>query len=343
MNKLNQTYVVVCLCGLMAWSSVFFVQESERAITSRLGQLIAKDSNSQICSFSFDSDRFNTAELKKLDCQPVVLKPGIHFKWPFIDSVRVFDSRLMMLVFSASERIPTIEKKDVMVDLYVKWKIEDFGLFYVRAAGDKYRAETLLKQKIINDLRAAFGQLTIKELVSGERNNETNEKIKESLTLAAEQAAPLFSGREGVMKQLKTEAHLSAKSLGIQVLDVRIKQINFPIEVSEAVYQRMRTERARAAVELRAKGKKQAEFILAKAEKEKTILLATAQNKAQSIRGEGDAQAMQTYAESVAKSPEFFEFYRSQQAYVNAFANERNLIITDSENEFFKYFKKPRP
>jgi len=297
---------LILLVGFFSLSA-YTVYEPERAIVSRLGKLMAEDRQGHSCQFL--KVEKNLSAIAEGACKPLVIGPGLHFKVPLLDSISILDSRLLLSLVS-SERIPTKEKKDVIVDLFVKWRIEDFGLFYLRTNNQK-GAELLLKQKVVDGLRAAFGQRTIKELVSG---------------------------REKVMEQLKKDTNSNAHGLGIEVMDVRIKRIDFPPEVSEAVYKRMRTDRETAAVQLRANGESEAEKIRAGAEKEKRIILAEANKTAEELRGKGDAAASEIYAKAYSQAPEFFEFYRSLEAYKKSFKGMDDILVLEPNSDFFKFF-----
>jgi modulator of FtsH protease HflC len=285
----NKNFIIIALIILLFLSlGVYTVYETDRAIVLRLGKLL-KDSNNR----------------------PLIIGPGIHIRIPFIDYVRSFDTRLNMLDIKSS-RIVTNEKKDVLVDFYVEWKIEDLELFYTRTEGNKAKAEILLSQKSIDGLRAEFGKSSIKDLVSGTRVE--------------------------VMEKLRKFTDEHAGTLGIAVIDVRIKRIDLPDEVSGAVYDRMRSERIRVATELKAKGEAEAIVIRAKADQEKRILLAEAEQEAKNIRGGGDAEASKIYAKAYEKAPQFFEFYRTLGAYKKVFNNKNDVLVLKPEGDFFKYF-----
>jgi len=206
----------------------------------------------------------------------------------------------------------TNEKKDVLVDFYVEWKIENLELFYTRTEGNKSKAEILLSQKSIDGLRAEFGKNSIKDVVSGTRLE--------------------------LMEKLRKITDESAATLGISVIDVRIKRIDLPEEVSGAVYDRMRSERIRVASELKAKGEAEAIVIRAMADQKKRILLAEAEQKAKNTRGNGDAEASKIYAKAYEQAPQFFEFYRSLGAYKKVFSNKNDILVLKPDGDFFKYF-----
>ena len=294
-NRFNFKYLnntqLFLTCLIVIWVSflsLYTVYETDKAIVLRLGKLQHGSNN-----------------------RPLIIQPGLHIKFPFIDEVRTFDTRLNMLDIKSS-RIVTNEKKDVLVDFYVEWKINNLELFYTRTEGNKSKAETLLSQKGIDGLRAEFGRSSIQEVVSGVRV-ELMEKLKKS-----------------------TDEH--AANLGIKVVDVRIKRIDLPDEVSGAVYDRMSSERARVASELKAKGEANAIVIRANADKTRRVLLAEAKQKAQNIRGSGDAEATKIYAKSYQQAPQFFELYRSLDAYKKIFNSKGDLLVLKPEGDFFKYF-----
>jgi modulator of FtsH protease HflC len=245
------------------------------------------------------------------DDKPLVVGPGLHVKIPFIDNVKKFDIRLNMLDIRP-QPVVTIEKKTVEVDLFVQWKIDDLALFYTRNLGNKMRAEDLLEQKVIDGLRAEFGKRTIKEVISGERVS--------------------------LMDTLRKRTDQSANQLGISVIDVRIKRIEFPQDVREAVYARMRAERHRVASEIKATGAAEAIEIIAKAKKEKLVLLALAKKDAETTKGEGDAKSIEISAKNYSKSPDLYEFHRSLEAYKNVFKDKSDLILLKPDGEFFKFF-----
>jgi membrane protease subunit HflC len=243
--------------------------------------------------------------------QPLVIQPGLHLRVPFINQVHTFDVRLQTLD-AQSSRVLTEEQKYVLVDYYVKWKIADLPLYYTRTDGFANKAETLLQQKVNDSLRAAFGKQTITEVVSDERGN--------------------------VMDLLKQKADESAKDLGIEVIDVRIKRIDLPEEVSDSVFSRMRVEREQAATRHRSDGNAKAESIKAEADASVTVILAKAQEKAAKIRAQGDAKAAEIYANAYKKDADFYALYRSLQAYKNVFINKNDVLLLKPDSQFFKYF-----
>lgn len=240
------------------------------------------------------------------------IESGLHFKIPILNTVRKFDSRVLTL-----DAIPqpyfTEEKKRLIVDAFVKWRISDNEQFYITSSGGQLSAlRTLLTQRVDEGLRNQFGKRTVQDVISGERDQ--------------------------LMKALTADLNKVANSeLGVEVIDVRVKKIELPSEVNDSVYNRMRTERERLAQELRAEGNEIAEEIRANADKERTVILADAYKTAEIIKGEGDADATSTYAEAFNKNPEFYEFTRSLSAYQSTFQNKSDVLLIDPESDFFKY------
>lgn len=241
----------------------------------------------------------------------IVYDPGLHMKVPFIDDVIRFDTRSTILDITAS-RITTVEKKDLLVDYYVLWRIKDIALYYNRTQGVKSKTEILLEQKANAVLKIEFGRLNIKEVVS--------------------------SARSELMDRLRRITRENAEDLGIEVIDVRIKRIDLPKEVSDSVYTRMRAERERNANSFRAEGEKDSITLRADADRKRMIILSTALKEANRIRGEGDAKAMEIYSAAYNRSPQFYEFYKSLSAYKASFKDKDDILILKPEGDFFKYF-----
>lgn len=271
--------ILVVVIAVMS-SSLMVVNEGERAIVSRFNAIV--------------KENVDGTERTK------VFEPGLHFKMPFIDTVRNLDARVQTLD-GAADRFVTSEKKDLMVDSYVKWRIQDFEKYYLSTNGGiKSNAEALLQRKVNSDLRTEFGQRTIKEIVSGVRAGEAIDKEN--------------SGRDELQRNALENVRKSAEDLGIEVVDVRVKQINLPTNVSSSIFQRMRAERQAVAKEHRAKGREEAEKIRATADANVVVRLSNAQRNAQVIRGDGDAVAAKIYADAYKKDPEFYAFLRSLDA-----------------------------
>ena len=269
--------------------SLFTVHETQRAISLRLGKIRTTS-----------------------DDIPVIYEPGLHFKFPMVDTIQYLDTRIQTMSVDSS-RILTEEKKDVLVDMFIKWKIIDLPRFYTSTGGNVLRAERLLREQAIDGLRAEFGRRTIKEVVSGERQE--------------------------VMDILLTETNEGAKSFGMEVIDTRIKRIDFPQEVSEKVFDRMRTERERIASEHRALGSSEAEFMRAEVDAKVTVHIAQAQQTAKELQGAGDAEAASIYAKTYGQDPEFYRFYRSLEAYQQSFSGSDNVLVLSPKAQFFDYFQ----
>lgn len=262
--------------------------------------------------------RFNKVQ-RDADQKVVVYEPGLHFKLPFIDSLKVLDAKIQILD-GQEDRFVTVEKKDLLVDSYVKWRISDFGQFYTATGGDYQKASDLLRRKVGDRLRSEIGSRTIKDIVSGSRGE---------LMAGAQKA--LNDGDDG------------AERLGIEVVDVRVKQINLPNEVSSSIYQRMRAERAAVAREHRSQGEEKAEFIRAEVDKKVVLIEANAKKTAETLRGEGDAQAAKIYADAFGKAPEFYRFVRSLKAYEASFSKDQsNMLLVKPDSEFFRYLKSAK-
>ncbi|MEC9170363.1 MAG: protease modulator HflC [Pseudomonadota bacterium] len=287
-NLLIASFVLLVL---LASGSLFAVKEGERAIVIQFGKVQRDDA---------------TGETR-------VFEPGLHFKLPFIDSVRHLDARIQTLD-GTPDRFVTSEKKDLIVDSYVKWRIEDFARYYLSTGGNKLQAEALLKQKVNNGLRSEFGTRTIAQIVSGERS--------------------------ALMNQAMEQASTSSDELGIEIVDVRVKQINLPTEVSNSIFQRMRAERAAVAREHRSEGQEQAEVIKANIDAKVTVMLADAERNARQLRGEGDAIAAQIYADAYSKNADFYSFLRSMDAYKQSFNSKQDVMVIAPDSDFFKYMNK---
>jgi len=243
-------------------------------------------------------------------------EPGLYLKVPFVQNVRYFDTRVLTLDAAEPERFITSEKKNVLVDYFVKWRVFDVEKYYVSFSGDERRAVNRLSQTVNDGMRAQFGKRTVHDVVSGQRDD--------------------------VMEALRLSADADARRFGVQVLDVRIKRVDLPSEVSESVYRRMDAERKRVANELRSTGSAEAEKIRADADKQREIIIAEAYRDAQRIKGEGDGKASAIYGEAYGRNPEFYAFYRSMESYRNSFRNKNDLMVMQPNSEFFRYMKNSR-
>ena len=247
------------------------------------------------------------------EVREVISEPGLYFKWPLIQNVRYFDKRILTLDSAEPERFITSEKKNVLVDSFVKWRIVDPKLYYVSVAGEEARARTRLAQTVNAGLREEFGKRTVHDVVSGERDK--------------------------IMEQMREKADQDARKIGVQIVDVRVKRVDLPSEVSESVYRRMEAERKRVANELRSEGAAEAEKIRADADRQREVIVAEAYREAQKIKGEGDAKAAAIYAQAFGQNPEFYTFYRSLEAYRGSFKNKGDVIVVEPNSDFFKYMK----
>jgi len=251
---------------------------------------------------------FQLGEVKR-----VITEPGLNFKIPMVQNVRYFEKRIITLDNAEPERFITSEKKNVLVDSYIKWRIVDPSLYYISVGGDETRARTRLNQTVNAGLREEFGKRTVHDVVSGERDK--------------------------IMEQMREKADADSRKIGIQIVDVRLKRVELPTEVSDAVYRRMEAERKRVANELRSEGSAEAEKIRADADRQREIIIADAYRDAQKIKGEGDAKASAIYAGAFGQSPEFYAFYRSLEAYRGSFKNKSDVLVVDPSSDFFKYMK----
>lgn len=243
------------------------------------------------------------------------IQAGLHFKVPVIDQVREFDVRVLTMDLPSRQYL-TIEKKPLNVDSYVAWRIRDVDQFYRSTGGDEFRAQTLILSRVDNGLRDEFGVRTMHEVVSGQRDE--------------------------LMIQLRARVNENTvREFGIELLDIRVKAIELPEEVSENVYRRMAAERQKLAQEFRSRGQELAEGIRADADRQQTVILATAFSEAETIRGEGDGQSARIYADSYGANEEFYSFYRSLQAYENTFSSKDDLMVIDSNSDFMKFLKDP--
>ncbi|HEY0906218.1 MAG TPA: protease modulator HflC [Methylophilus sp.] len=265
-------------------SSAYTVDQREYAIVFRLGEIV---------------------DIKQ--------EPGLYFKMPMVENVRYYDKRILTLNWVKPDRFITSEKKNVLVDSFVKWRIVDPSKYYVSVKGDEAQAERRLSQMVNDGLRAEFGKRTIHDVVSGERSE--------------------------IMEILRQRADKESRQMGIQILDVRLRRVDLPKQVSESVYQRMEAERKSVANELRSQGAAAAEKIRADADKQREVIIAEAYREAQKVKGEGDARAAEVYAQSFGKNPEFYAFYRSQEAYKNSFKSKSDVLVIDQSSDFFKYMR----
>jgi membrane protease subunit HflC len=288
MSKNLGSFLIGLLVVLVVLSgSMFTVDQRQNAMVFQLGEVVS-----------------------------VKTKPGLYFKLPLVQNVRYFDTRILTLDAADPERFITSEKKNVLVDSFIKWRVIDSKQFYVSVGGDEMRAQIRLNQTVNDGLRAEFGKRTVNEVVSGRR--------------------------EEIMSIIRAKADQDARKIGVQVVDVRIKRVDLPETVSENVYRRMEAERKQVANELRSTGAAEAEKIKADADKQKDVIVAEAYRDAQNVKGQGDAKASAVYAGAYGKNAEFYAFYRSMQAYRESFKSKSDVMVLDPSADFFKYMKNPR-
>ena len=251
---------------------------------------------------------FQLGEIKE-----VIDKPGLAFKWPMIQNVRLFDKRILTLDSPEPERFLTAEKKPVLVDSFVKWRINDVKQYYISVGGDEALARTRLAQTVNAGLREEFGRRTVHDVVSG--------------------------ARDAIMIEVQKKADADIRTIGVEIVDVRLKRVDLPPEVSESVYRRMETERKRVANDLRSQGAAEAEKIRADADRQREVIIADAYRDSQKIKGEGDAKAASIYGKAYSENPEFYSFYRSLEAYRGSFRNKGDMMVIEPSSDFFKYLK----
>ena len=283
---MEQNKIAVGLAGallVIGMMSIFTVNETEKAIKFRLGEIVRSD-----------------------------YEPGLHFRIPLINNVKLFDARIQTMD-SRPERFLTAEKKNVIVDSFVKWRIGDVTKFYTVVAGDIDQANLRLDQIIKDAFRSEFSKRNIRQLVSSDRSAIRELLIKNSKQVSAD--------------------------LGMDIIDVQVMRIDLPDEVSASVFSRMEAERERVAREFRSQGAEAAERIRADADRQRVVTLANAYREAETLRGQGDARSAEIYAQAYGQDPEFFAFYRSLSAYKKTFANN-GMLVLDPDSEFFDYFKK---
>ena len=286
MGKLSRVLVSIIVLLILLSLSTFTVDQREFALVFRLGEIVS---------------------VKK--------EPGLYFKTPIVENVKFFDKRILTYESEQPDRFITSEKKNVLVDSYIKWRIMDPSKYYVSVNGDERQAERRITQTVNDGLRAEFGKRTIQEVVSGQRSE--------------------------IMGILQERADSESRLIGVEILDVRLRRVDLPEEVSQSVYQRMNAERKSVANELRSQGFADSEKIRAVAEKERDIIITEAYKDAQKIKGEGDASAAKIYAEAFSKNQDFYDFFRSLEAYRKSFKGKDDILVLDPDSDFFKFLKSP--
>jgi membrane protease subunit HflC len=285
MNRLISLTILVLIAASVLLSTLFVVDQRQYAIVFALG------------------------EVKK-----VISEPGLHFKLPPpFQNVLFLDKRILTLDTPEADRFITAEKKNILVDAYVKWRITEPRLYFVSFGGDERRANDRMSQIVKAALNDEITKRTVREVISGERGK--------------------------MMASIQKKVIDEAKQIGVEIIDVRLKRVDYVEQINNSVYQRMMSERARVANELRSTGFAESEKIRADADRQRTVILAEAYREAETIRGDGDAKASQIYAQAFGQNPEFFKFYRSLEAYRASFKHRNDLMVIDPNSEFFKYFK----
>ncbi|HEX3098797.1 MAG TPA: protease modulator HflC [Usitatibacter sp.] len=279
-------FAIALVAVLLLGMSVYTIDQRKAAIKFQLGEVI-----------------------------DVQTKPGLYFLVPFLQNVRLYDTRIQTMEARDPERYLTSENRNVLVDSFVKWRVADVKLYYVSVRGDPIQAEARMAQTVNDALRAEFAKRTVHEVVSGERDK--------------------------IMSVVTRRVDEDLKRIGVHVEDVRLKRVDFVPEISSDVYRRMESERKRVANELRATGQAEGEKIKADADRQRQVIVAEAYRDAQRVKGEGDAQASRIYAEAFGKNPEFFSFYRSLEAYRQSLRGKGDVMVLDPNSEFFKYLKSP--
>ena len=281
--------LLIILLGLIVGGvlmSVFVVDEREYAVKLRFGEIIQTD-----------------------------YEPGLHFKIPFVNNVVKYDDRILTRN-NPTEEFLTLEKKNLKVDFYVKWRVTDPGQYYRAVAGDELTATGRLIEIIKDGIRGEFAKRTVRQVVTADRRE--------------------------IMSDMMEKASLAAADLGIEVVDVRVKRLDLPDEVSDSVFNRMRQERARIAAQLRAEGAEEAERIRSEADKNRTVILAEAYRRSEELRGAGDAEAAAIYASAYEKDAEFYSFYRSLQAYRRSLGSQSDVFVLGPDSDFFRYLTDPQ-
>jgi membrane protease subunit HflC len=284
MRALGPVVAVLVVVLLLVSGTLFTVDQRQNAIVFQLGEI-----------------------------REVVTEPGLKFKIPLVQNVRLFDMRILTYDDAEPLRFLTQGNRPVLVDSFVKWRIADVRQYYVSVQGDELRAATRIRQTVSGTLRDEFGVRTLHEVVSGERDK--------------------------LMSEVRTKVDQDLKRIGVQIIDVRLKRVDLPQDVSESVYRRMEAERKRIANELRATGAAEAEKIRADADRQREIILAEAYRDAQRIRGEGDAKAANIYAAAFSQNPEFYSFYRSMEAYRSTFRGRSDIMLLEPNSDFLRYFR----
>jgi modulator of FtsH protease HflC len=288
MNKIIGTIVVVVIAAVLFRACAFIVDQRQFAIVFALGQI-----------------------------KEVISEPGLHFKWPLVNNVVYLDRRILTIDTPQADRVQTSEKKNLFIDSFVKWRINDPRRYWVSFLGNERAAQERINTLVRDALNQAVNRRTVNEVTSRER--------------------------ERAMEEIRTAVQERVKDVGVEIVDVRLKRVDFVPEISESVFRRMEAERKRVANEQRSIGAAEGEKIRADADRQREVLLAEAYKQAQTVRGEGDAKASAIYAQSFGQNTEFFNFYRSLEAYRASFRDRTDVLVIDPSSEFFRYMKSPTP
>jgi membrane protease subunit HflC len=287
MNKFSSSMIALALALLVLSSTIFVVDQRSHAIVFALGEV-----------------------------KSVISEPGLHFKLPPpFQNVLFLDKRILTIESPEADRFITAEKKNILVDTYVKWHIVAPKLYYVSFGGDEGRARDRMSQIVKAALNDEITKRTVRDVISGERDK--------------------------VMQAIRSKVTEEAKQIGVEIVDVRLKRVDYVEQINNSVYDRMKSERSRVANELRSTGFADSEKIRADADKQRVVILAEAYKEAEQTRGAGDAQASLIYAQAFGQNPEFYKFYRSLEAYRSSFKTKNDVLVVDPNSEFFKYFKSP--
>ncbi len=284
MRALGPIAGILLVIALLASSALYTVDQRQNAMVFQLGEV-----------------------------KEVVQRSGLHFKWPLIQNVRFFDMRILTFDDAEPLRFLTSGNRPVLVDSFVKWRINDVRQYYLSVAGDEQRAATRIKQTVSGSLRDEFGVRTVHDVVSGQR--------------------------EDIMSKVRQRAGDDLKRIGVEIIDVRLKRVDLPQEVSESVFGRMQAERKRIANDSRATGAAESERIRADADRQREIILAEAYRDAQRVKGDGDAKSAAIYANAFSANPEFYAFYRSMEAYRASFRGKNDLLLLEPSSDFFRYLR----
>ena len=284
MKAVGPVVALLIVIALLTSSTLYTVDQRQNAIVFQLGEV-----------------------------KEVVTKPGLHFKWPLLQNVRLFDMRILTFDDAEPLRFLTQGNRPVLVDSFVKWRISDVRQYYVSVQGDEFRAQTRIKQTVSGTLRDEFGLRGLHEVVSGER--------------------------EQIMSEVRRKVDQDLERIGVKIVDVRLKRVDLPQDVSESVYRRMEAERKRIANEARSTGAAEAEKIRADAERQREVILAEAYRDAQRVRGEGDGKSAGIYAAAFNQNPEFYAFYRSMEAYRSTFRGRNDIMLLEPNSDFLRYFR----